>query len=88
VELLHWKAAKRIFGHADREMIISGWFRDELPCYLDKVYSDAKYHDLELVEAIQLVAVPGGTLNLGPRRRRCEAELGTERCTIPNLTPR
>jgi hypothetical protein len=37
-ELLDRKAAKRIFGHADREIIISGWSPDELMRYLDKVY--------------------------------------------------
>ena len=37
-ELLDRKAAKGIFGHADREIIISGWSPDELMRYLDKVY--------------------------------------------------
>jgi hypothetical protein len=64
-ELLHWKAAKKIFGQADREMIVSRWSPNELMHSLDTVYSDPKCYDLELVEAIELVAIRRGTSTSG-----------------------
>jgi hypothetical protein len=58
-ELFHWKGAKQIFGQAAREMMISGVRPNDLVHYMDKVYSDPEYHDLEVVKALQLAAIKG-----------------------------
>jgi hypothetical protein len=56
-EQFHWKGAKNIFGQAAREMMISGVAPNDLVQYLDEVYSDPEYHDLELAKALQLAAM-------------------------------
>ena len=58
-QLFHWKGARQIFGQAAREMTISGVRPNDLVHYMDKVYSDPEYHDLEVVKALQLTAIKG-----------------------------
>jgi hypothetical protein len=53
-ELLHWKNARRIFRKARRDMINTDIAPNELVEYVNNIYSDPEYHNLELVQAMRL----------------------------------
>jgi hypothetical protein len=67
-DLLHWKGSKKILAQVARELNISGHSAKDLMHYVDKVYSDPKYHELELGMAMQL-ATTRGELGSAPESR-------------------
>lgn len=60
-DLLHWKGSKKILAQLNREMVISGSSADELMHYVNGLYSDPNYRDLELVKAMQLAVARSDT---------------------------
>jgi hypothetical protein len=60
-ELLHWKNGRMILRKGRRDMVISEIAPNELIEYVDKVYSDSKYHNLELVQAMRLAIMKSPT---------------------------
>jgi hypothetical protein len=58
-DLLHWKGSKKILAQVARELNISGRSAEDLMHCVDKIYSDAKYRELELGTAMQLAATRG-----------------------------
>ncbi len=60
-ELLHWKGSRKILTQVNREMVISDSSANQLMHYVNELYSDPNYRDLELVEAMQLAVARSDT---------------------------
>jgi hypothetical protein len=58
----HWKGAKRVLSQLAREVDVSGLEADDLPAYLDGVYSNPRYRDFDVAMAIELAALRGTDL--------------------------
>jgi len=56
--LFHWKGADKIIKQLSRELSISAVKPDDAVKKLDALYSNPKYSDLDLAQAMQLLA-PG-----------------------------
>jgi hypothetical protein len=60
--VFHWKGANRILGQLARELDMSGLPADRVVAYLDSVYSNPRYGDFDVANAIELAAVRGTDL--------------------------
>ena len=55
----HWKGANRILGQIARELDMSGLPVGHLVAYLDSVYSNPRYGDFDVANAIELAVMRG-----------------------------
>ena len=55
--VFHWKGANRILGQIARELDMSGLPADRVVAYLDSVYSNPRYGDFDVANAIELAAM-------------------------------
>jgi hypothetical protein len=60
--VFHWKGANRILGQIARELDMSGLPADRVVAYLDSVYSNPRYGDFDVANAIELAAMRGTDL--------------------------
>lgn len=56
-DLFHWKGANKIIRQLTRELSTSELTPDEAVNKLDKLYSNPKYSELDLGQALQLLSV-------------------------------
>jgi hypothetical protein len=55
--LFHWKGADRILAQVARGLDVSGISANDLVAYLDNLYSNSRYGDFDLENAIELAAM-------------------------------
>ena|SRR5579885_259786 len=56
-DMFHWKGARRIIGEITRDLSMSDLSPEVAVKHLDELYSNQKYSELELGEALQMLAV-------------------------------
>ncbi len=56
-DMFHWKGARKIIGQVKRELSMSDLSPNTAVQHLDELYSNQKYSELDLGEALQMLTI-------------------------------
>jgi hypothetical protein len=81
--VFHWKGANKVLAQVARGLDLSGLPAPVLIAYLDKVYSNPRYGDFDVGNAIELAAMGG----IDPQSPANEASAVMPASEVPGVMP-
>ncbi len=81
--VFHWKGANKVLAQVARGLDLSGLPAPVLIAYLDKVYSNPRYGDFDVGNAIELAAMSG----IDPQSPANEASAVMPATEVPRVMP-